>query len=175
MNTLNETIYSSDTSIPPGVLDPSTVAERWKEVGDSLVRLMAWMDNQEAWLSQEGDSELIGMLSHLISLSEHESWVREMHKPHIASALAELLAWVASSRFFRVLEVMDRNSPNFVNRLALALGRVGGESSRFADLFFERVMVVHRGELLGQVFGSKRAAGIADTVRAIRDTRNVEV
>lgn len=157
----------------PSVLDASVVAMRWQEVGASIARLMTWMDNQEAWLSQDGEAELIEMLNRLIELSEHESWVKDVHRPQNASALAELLAWVASSRFFRVLEVMDRNSPNFVNRLVLALGRVGGDSGRFADLFYERVLVVHRGELLGLVFGNSRSNAISETIRTIRDTRNV--
>lgn len=157
----------------PSVLDASVVATRWQEVGASIARLMTWMDNQEVWLSQGGEAELIEMLNRLIELSEQESWVKDVHKPQNASALAELLAWVTSSRFFRVLEVMDRNSPNFVNRLVLALGRVGGDPGRYVDLFYERVLVVHRGELLGLVFGNSRSSAITETIRTIRDTRNV--
>lgn len=172
MNTLDESLSSHGAVLDGGVLDPVVVAQRWKDSGDSLARLMMWMDSQEAWLSNGGDAELNDVLNQLIELSEHESWVRDMHKPYMAAALAELLAWVASSRFFRLLEVMDRNSPNFVNRFALALGRIGGEAGRFADLFFERVMVVHRGELLGRVFGDSRTNAIAEAIRTIRETRH---
>ncbi|MNJ38006.1 hypothetical protein D3C77_328430 [compost metagenome] len=172
MNTLKDSVSSHEAALDRGVLDSAVVAQRWKEIGDSLARLMTWMDSQEVWLQEGGDEDLDTVLNQLIDLSERESWVREMHKPFMAAALAELLAWVASSRFFRLLEVMDRNSPNFVNRFALALGRVGGDAGRFADLFFERVMVVHRGELLGRVFGENRTNAIAETIRTIRETRH---
>jgi len=172
VNTLIEPVRPHGAALDGGLLDSAVVAQRWKDLGDSLARLMSWMDSQEVWLNKGGDEELDGVLNQLIELSEHESWVRDMHKPYMAAALAELLAWVASSRFFRLLEVMDRNSPNFVNRFALALGRVGGGSGRFADLFFERVMVVHRGELLGRVFGDNRTSAIAEAIRTIRETRH---
>lgn len=172
MDDLNDTLSSVGAVPGGGLLDAAVVAQRWKESGDSLARLMTWMDSQEVWLSKGGDAELSGLLNQLIELSERESWVRDMHKPYMAAALAELLAWVASSRFFRLLEVMDRNSPNFVNRFALALGRIGGDAGRFADLFFERVMVVHRGELLGRVFGDNRTNAIAEAIRTIRETRH---
>lgn len=153
------------------LLDSEMVATRWRELGAALSRLMAWMDSQEVWLNQKGDQELLAVLVHLIALSENESAVREMHKPYVAGQLAQVLAWVESSRFFRLLEIMDRNSPNFVNRFVLALGRVGGEAGVYADLFFERVMVIHRSELLGRVFGGDRTSAIAEAIRTIRDTR----
>ncbi len=153
------------------LLDSEMVATRWRELSAELARLMTWMDSQENWLQQKGDNELLEILHHLIALSENDDAVREMHKPYVAGQLAQVLAWVESSRFFRLLEVMDRNSPNFVNRFVLALGRVGGEAGVYADLFFERVMVIHRSELLGRVFGGHRTNAIAEAIRTIRETR----
>lgn len=153
------------------LLDSEMVASRWRDLSEELARLMSWMDSQENWLKREGDHELLDVLHHLITLSEKDDAVREMHKPYVAGQLAQVLAWVESSRFFRLLEVMDRNSPNFVNRFVLALGRVGGEAGVYADLFFERVMVIHKSELLGRVFGGDRTSAIAEAIRTIRDTR----
>lgn len=155
-----------------GLLDSDNVAKRWLEVGDALARLMSWMDSQETWLSKKGDLELLDVLNQLITLSESADAVKEMQKPAVASQLACLLAWVETSRFFRLLELMDLKSPNFVNRLVLALGRVGGEAAVYADLFFERVMLIHKGELLGRVFGEGRTHSIAETIRIIRETRH---
>lgn len=161
-------VVAPDTS---ELLDSEMVATRWLELGAALARLMTWMDSQEVWLNKQGDAELLSVLLQLISLSENPTAVREMHKPYVAGQLAQVLAWVETSRFFRLLEVMDRNSPNFVNRFVLALGRVGGEAGVYADLFFERVMVIHRSELLGRVFGGERTTSIAEAIRTIRETR----
>jgi hypothetical protein len=165
-----ESVGPVKAGVRGGLLDGEAVAKRWKELGDSLARLMTWMDSQETWLREKGDTELIEVLHQLIELSENEDAVREMHKPHMAGNLAQILGWVETSLFFRLLEVMDLNSPNFVNRLVLALGRVGGDAGVYADLFFERIMLVHRGELLGRVFGESRTHSIAETIRTIRES-----
>lgn len=171
MRSLSDTSSIGLQANEHGLLGDDSVAKRWEELGGNLVRLMRWMDSQEVWLKHGGEDELMSILNQLVELSESEVAVSAMHKPQMASVISELLAWVSSSRFFRLLEIMDRNSPNFVNRFALALGRVGGESSRFADLFFERVMVVHKGELLNKVFGENRTTAIAETIQTIRETR----
>lgn len=169
---MNDSVGPAGAGFRGGLLDSEAVAKRWQELGDSLARLMTWMDSQETWLREKGDSKLDEVLHNLIDLSEDQEAVREMHKPHMAASVAQLLGWVETSLFFRILEVMDGKSPNFVNRLVLALGRVGGEATVFADLFFERVMLVHRGELLGRVFGESRTKSIAETIRAIREPKH---
>jgi len=164
-----DTVGSFGPGAPSGVLDSENVAKRWQEIDESLARLMSWMDSKETWMRHDGDNSLLEILHHIIDLSESEDAVKEMHKPFLAGQLAHVLSWVQTSRFFRLLEVMDRNSPNFVNRFVLALGRVGGEASVYADLFFERVMLIHRGELLGRVFGENRTTAIAEAIRTIRE------
>lgn len=156
-----------------GILDSAVVSQRWEALGKSLKALMAWMDSQETWIQASGDNKLVEALAALIELSGQEGAAKHFQNLDVASSLSQLLAWVDASRFFRFLEIMDERMPNFVNRLVVSLGRLGGDRAVFADLFFERVTVVHKSELMAKIFDSQRAASISRTLQTIRETRNV--
>ena len=156
-----------------GILDSAAVSQRWEALGKSLKALMEWMDSQETWIQENGDDKLVEALTALIELSGKEGAEKHFQSLDVASSLSQLLAWVDASRFFRFLEIMDERMPNFVNRLVMSLGRLGGERAVFADLFFERVTVVHKSELMTKLFDSNRAASISRTLQTIRETRNV--
>lgn len=133
---------------------------------------MEWMDSQETWLQANGDNKLVETLAALIDLCDQDGASKHFQNLDVASSLSQLLAWVDASRFFRFLEIMDERMPNFVTRLVVSLGRLGGDRAIFADLFFERVMVVHKGELMAKLFDSRRTADISRTIQTIRETRD---
>jgi len=67
--------------------------------------------------------------------------------------------------------MLDKRSPGIVSRLTLSLGRLGGESEVFAELFYERLMLIHRCELLAQVFSLKRSQAIANCIQVIKGSQ----
>ena len=150
-------------------LESSSIAERWAEVSDHLARLMAWMDGREGWVV-ELDAEFLDLLSVLIDRVEDPGFARALEAGDQAARIAEVFAMLCSSRFLRVLEMIDKRSPHIVSRLTLSLGRLGGESQVFASLFYERLMVIHRCELLAQVFSPKRCQSIAKSISLIKSS-----
>ncbi|CAM5368913.1 hypothetical protein SSTU70S_05727 [Stutzerimonas stutzeri] len=149
-------------------LETSSIAARWSEVSASLARLVSWMDSRESWVV-EPDEEFLDLLAQVIDRVEQPAFASELENGDNAARLAEVFAVLHSSRFLRVLEMIDRRMPGLVSRLTLALGRLGGESELFANLFYERMLVIHRFELLGQVFSVKRCQSIADSIRLIKE------
>lgn len=153
------------------LLESDNIRERWLEISSSLSRLMQLMDSRERWV-MEPDEEFLDLLATMIEKTEHPSFAQALEGGENAARLAEVFAMLSSSRFLRVLEMIERRRPGLVSRLTLALGRLGGESEIFASLYYERLMVIHRYELLGQVFSLKRCQSIVESIRAVKGVRD---
>lgn len=156
-----------EASVNRQLLTREAIADYWADVSGTLDRLMAWMDSRESWVV-EPDDEFIDLVARVIERVSDPAFAKGLDDGESTARLAEVFATLCSSRFLRVLEMFDKRSPGIVSRLTLLLGRIGGESEVFASLFYERLMVIHRCELLGQVFSPKRALGIADSIKVIR-------
>jgi len=160
----------TDSTVNRHLLESESIAERWSEVSASLSRLMNWMDSKEGWVVGV-DSEFLDLLAKVIERVEDPDFASRLQNGENASQVALIFATLHSSRFLRVLEMLDKRSPGIVSRLTLSLGRLGGESEVFAELFYERLMLIHRCELLAQVFSLKRSQAIANCIQVIKGSQ----
>lgn len=156
--------------IDRNLLERDRINSHWAEISTSLSRLLTWMDSRENWVA-EPEAELLELLNAVIARIDEQRFVREVEQGEGAAALSEVFATLHSSRFVRVLEMMDRRAPGIASRLTLAMGRLGGVPEAYANLFFERLMVMHKCELLGQIFSRDRSAKIAASVQMIQESR----
>lgn len=151
-------------------LETPTIKERWQEVSAALARLMEWMDLREPWVA-EPDAEFLTLLFAVIDKAESPDFANKLEQGENTARMAEVLALMSSSRFLRVLEMLDRRNKGLLTRLTLGLGRLGGGARVFADLFYERLMLIHRAELLGQVLSPKRCQAIASSIALVQQVR----
>jgi hypothetical protein len=149
-------------------LDDSEVSAYWRQISQSLSRLLDEMDHRDTW-AIDSDPAFLDLLSRLVELMENETFAASIERGDNAARMAEVLALLKTSRFMRVLEMFDKRQPGVVNRLVLALARLGGEGELFASLFYERLLNVHRAELLGQVFSVSRGERIAQDVQMVKE------
>lgn len=152
------------------LLERDGLDAHWKELSATLSRLLTWMDSREGWVS-EPSGEVLDLLLAVIEKTETPNFILGIERGAGAAALAEVFANLHSSRYLRVIEMMDRRVPGLASRLTLAMGRIGGIHEPYADLFFERLMAIHQSELLAQVFSVSRATKIEAAVRMIRESR----
>lgn len=145
------------------------VATWWEEISPALSRLTQWMESRETWIV-EPDAEFLALLEQLVERVNQPEFVQAMESS-LAPEASELFAMLGSARFLRLLDMMDRRVQGIVTRLVYVFGQLGGDASAYANLFFERLLVVHRCELLGQIFSQRRTESIASAVRMVCDTR----
>jgi len=142
--------------------------KQWlEELSPAIARLTALMDSKETWV-EEPDHEFIDLLSQVAERVEQPEFVMAL-EGELSREVAQLFALLRSSRFLRLLEMFDRRSPGLASRLVFILGRLGGESQVYADLFCERLMVLHRFELLSSVFSVRRCQAITSAIRIIKE------
>jgi len=147
-------------------LDKDEIQAHWAGVSEALARLLKLMDSREDWVVDE-DSEFLDLLVQLIGQVERSEFAALIEKGENAGRLAEVLAMLCSSRFMRVMEMMDRHQGGMVSRISLALNRLGGDAEAFAKLFYERLIVIHRHELLSQIFSVVRSQRLADDLELV--------
>lgn len=145
-------------------LQSEVISQHWREVSDTLSRLLILMDSKDSWVI-DSDPEFLDLLASLVSQCEDASFAGQVEGVAQSAQLVEVFALLCSSRFIRVLEMLDRSQPGFVSRLTVSIGRVGGESEVFASLYYERLLIVHRCELLGQIFSPARIERIARNIK----------
>jgi len=147
-------------------LSAERVREWWTRTSPAIARLTAWMDSREAWVS-EPDDEFIALLDQIVSRIEEPEFVMAIERG-LANEVAQLFAILCSSRFLRVMDMFERRVQGISSRLVYILGRLGGDAKLYSDLFCERLMLVHRLELLGEIFSPRRCETIACAVRNIK-------
>lgn len=145
------------------------VAAWWEEISPALRRLTQWMESRETWIV-EPDAEFLDLLEQLVERVNQPEFVQALESS-LAPEASELFAMLGSARFLRLLDMMDRRVQGIVTRLVYVFGQLGGDATAYADLFFERLLVVHKCELLGQIFSQRRTESIASAVRMVCDTR----
>lgn len=150
-------------------LASNQVAAWWEEVSPALSRLTQWMESRESWIV-EPDDEFVSLLEQLVDRVSQPEFVQALESS-LAPEASELFAMLGSAQFLRLLDMIDRRVQGIVTRLVYVFGQLGGEAASFADLFFERLLVVHQCELLGQIFSPRRTESIASAVRMVCDTR----
>lgn len=156
------------TSAASAHLQEAAIAEYWANISESLKRLLDAMDAKETW-AVDGDAEFVQLLAKVAELMEDESFVRLLDRGENTARMAEALALTRSSRFMRLLEMFDKRQPGVVSRLVMSMARLGGEMEVFARLFYERLLTVHRAELLGQIFSVQRSQRIANDVNLVKE------
>ncbi|KKN58097.1 hypothetical protein LCGC14_0555680 [marine sediment metagenome] len=162
---MNIQVHSGINPHPTSELSAVRVAQWWAETSPSIAKLTSWMDSKESWV-QEPDDEFIFLLGEVVDRLDHPEFVTAI-EGELAADVARLFALLCSSRFLRLMDLFERRTPGIASRLVFILGRLGGESKIYSDLFCERLMVVHRFELLEIVFSARRAKAIASAMRVI--------
>ena len=138
----------------------------WEQTSPAISRLTKWMDSKEDWVN-EPDDEFISLLSQVIEQVESPEFVMAI-EGDLSAEVAQLCAILSSSRFIRVLEMLDRRAPGIAARLVFVMARLGGENQIFADLYFERLKIFHRFELMSQVFSPQRCMAINSAIKIIK-------
>lgn len=150
----------------PGLsLSDSKIKAWWDSTSPALSRLTQWMDEREDWVA-EPDDEFLAMLELVVDRVEDPIFV-EAIEGELAAHVGQLFAILCSSRFLRLLEMFERRANGIASRLVFVLSRLGGGAEVYGDLMCERLMVVHRTELLGEVFSQRRVTAIANAVRLV--------
>lgn len=152
------------------LLSSEGIRDHWREVSETLTRLLFWMDSRETWVI-EPEAEVLSLLQSVVTEVQAPGFAKEIESGEGAAGFAELLSQLCSSRFVRILEMMDRRQPGIASRLTLALGQLGGESERYVALFYERLLMIHKCELLGQILSKGRSEAIAAHILLIRETQ----
>ena len=140
----------------------------WASVSAPLHRLLKLMDSREAWVV-EPDAEFLGLLDELVSRLEDSAFIELIQRGENPSLLAEVFARLNTSRFMRLIGIFDRLQPGIINRFLYAISQLGGGAEVFSTLFQERLLVVHRSELLGQILSMQRCQRVAQTIQIIRE------
>ncbi|MCF6783409.1 hypothetical protein [Stutzerimonas stutzeri] len=148
-------------------MDKASVEAHWAEVSAPLARLFQLMDSREPW-AEEPDDEFVALLDRFIDRIEHAEFALVLERGENALRLAEVFSVLHSSRFMRLIELFDRKQPGIVSRLLFAIAQLGGASELFSQLLHERLLAVHRCELLGQVVSVERAQRIADDIKLLK-------
>lgn len=148
-------------------MDKASVEAHWASVSAPLARLFKLMDSREPW-AQEPDEEFLALLERFIDRIEQPEFALMLEKGENALRLAEVFAVLHSSRFMRLIELFDRQQPGIVSRLLFAIAQLGGASELFSQLLHERLLAVHRCELLGQVVSLERTQRIIDDIKLLQ-------
>ncbi len=147
-------------------LDTGALQEHWDGVSSTLSRLLSVMDSKDEWASDE-DPEFLDLLGQLVDCCESPSFARSMQSGANAANLASVFALLCTSRFARVLEMIERQQAGLVSQLILGMSQIGGDVRVWVDLFCERLTVIHRFDLMGQIFSASRAKRIAQDIELI--------
>lgn len=148
-------------------MDRASVDAHWAEVSAPLARLLQLMDSREPW-AEEPDDEFVVLLDRFIERIEHAEFALVLERGENALRLAEVFSVLHSSRFTRLIELFDRKQPGIVSRLLFAIAQLGGGSELFSQLLHERLLAIHRCELLGQVVSVERTQRIVDDIKLLQ-------
>lgn len=145
-----------------------SVEAHWESVSGPLSRLLRLMDSREPWAS-DPDDEFIELLERFIDRIEKPDFALMLERGENALRLAEVFSVLHSSRFMRLIELFDRKQPGVVSRLLFAMAQLGGTSELFSQLLHERLLAVHRCELLGQVISVARCQRIVEDIKLLQE------
>lgn len=155
-------------ALPANTMVKGSVDAHWESVSAPLSRLLRLMDSREPW-AEEPDEEFIGLLDRFIDRIEQPEFALVLEKGENALRLAEVFSVLHSSRFMRLIELFDRKQPGIVSRLLFAIAQLGGGSELFSQLLHERLLAVHRCELLGQVISVARCQRIVEDIKLLQE------
>lgn len=153
-------------------LDEQSVALYWESVSVPLSRLFEVMREREYWLdgnAETGGRLLIEALEAVIERLEDDDFLLRLDESSRVAVLAQLFSCTSMPLFVRTLSVMDSKKAGVVSRLAHAMSRVSGEPEVFVNLYFERMEVVLKTSMLGQIFSSERIKLMAETMKYIKE------
>lgn len=149
-------------------MDKASVDAHWAAVSAPLSRLLQLMDGRESW-AEEPDDEFVALLDRFIDRIEQPEFALVLERGENALRLAEVFSVLHSSRFMRLIELFDRKQPGIVSRLLFAIAQLGGASELFSQLLHERLLAVHRCELLGQVVSVERCQRIVEDIKLLQE------
>jgi len=153
---------------PLNTMNKASVEAHWETASAPLSRLLRLMDSREPW-AEEPDEEFIELLERFIERIEKPEFALMLERGENALRLAEVFSVLHSSRFMRLIELFDRKQPGIVSRLLFAMAQLGGGSELFSQLLHERLLAVHRCELLGQVISVARCQRIVDDIKLLQE------
>lgn len=141
----------------------------WQEASPAIARLTEWMDGREPWVV-EPDDDFIDLLGQVVAQVEQPEFVAALES-ELAAELVQVFGFLCSSRFLRMLGMFERRSPGIACRFVFIVGRLGGEMQVFSDLFCERLLLVHRVELLGEIVSPQRCQSIVSAIRLLKESQ----
>lgn len=150
-------------------LGRSAVIEWWREASPAVARLAEWMDSRETWVI-EPDDEFIELLAQVVEQVDQPEFLVALES-ELSSELAQVFGILYTSRFLRLLEMFERRSPGIASRFVFIVGRLGGEMQVYSDLFCERLLVVHKMELLSSVVSPRRCQSIVSAIRILKESQ----
>lgn len=152
-------------------LDSQSVAHYWNSISAPLARLFETMKEREYWLAADDEDGglLIEALEALIQRFEDDAFVALVDKADKAALLAQVLSYANMPLFVRTLVMLDGKRTGIVSRLAHAMAKVSGEPENFVNLYFERLQVVLRAGVHGQIFSMQRIKQVAETMKYIQE------
>lgn len=150
-------------------LEASVVGQYWESVSAALAGLLRLMDAREDWVAED-DPEFLSALERFADLTGDQRFAGQLVKPENTAAIAELFCTLDSSRLMRLLQMIDRRQPGFVTRIALAFRQLGGEGEAHANLFYERLSIINRFQLLRTIFSKERADRIAEDLPLLMES-----
>jgi hypothetical protein len=150
------------------LLGTEELAEYWMGVSGPLGRLLAQMDDRDEGFTVDPDEALLELLLKFIELVEDSRFAEAFTSGQNIGNIAELLALLESSRFLRVVEMMERRHSGVVQRLINALSRLGGNAAKYSSLFYERLIIIQRNELLTLVFSAERSKRIFSDIQLVK-------
>jgi hypothetical protein len=151
-------------------LGSASIRAHWEGVDAGLARLFSIMDSKEDWTA--GDDEFVGLLAQLVDMCDQEGFALSLETGDSAAKLSAIFALLCTSRFARVLVMIDRKAPGLIGRLILRMNSLGGEVAVFVELFYERLLVIKGCNLMGHIFNGERAARISESIGAIAAARS---
>lgn len=149
-------------------LSEAGINEHWVQVSGVLARLVALMNSREPWVIPP-DDEFLELLDNLVERVADAEFAQTLDKGENASRVAEVFAVLSSSRFLRVAEIFERQQPGVLSRLIFSMAQLGGDAEVFVRLLHERLLTIHRTELLEQVFSAERSRRIIEDIQLIRE------
>ena len=141
-------------------LKKSIVTEYWKKADTRLARIFAVMENVEYWVVDDVESVSQG-------LSDLGKRIDKTSKRTLASLSEELIflmAYIASSKFFRMVKWMDETHPGLSVHYIMEARQMQQDWAP-AKLMVDRIQTINSLHLMGKVFAPSRTRLIAELLK----------
>lgn len=144
-------------------LKKSIVEDYWKKTDPRLSRILNNMGTVEHWIVD--DVETVAQ-----ALADLGKKMDKTSKKTLAGLSEELIftmAYIASSKFFRMVKWMDETHPGLSVHYIMEARNMKDDWAP-AQLMVDRIQTIHSLELMGKVFAPSRTRLIAELLKEER-------